>query len=211
MTDIRLPDDLREPGDDAAVATLRRYYGPQPGERGFFTGSLFDTWDSTGTRFADHDRFTADDLVAVTFLSVEVPPVAAELLLRSRARAFAELLAAVKERDLASCPEPLGEDSPEWRLDAELKGLPGVGPTTASKLFARKRPRLRPIFDTVVGRELGTETQHWDPIRRALIADDGALHDRLERLRGLAGLPEEVTALRVLDVLAWMQGRRSAA
>jgi hypothetical protein len=38
-----------------------------------YTGARFDSWDSTGTRSADLNRFTSDDLVAVTFRSVTVP------------------------------------------------------------------------------------------------------------------------------------------
>ncbi len=39
-----------------------------------------------------------------------------------------------------------------WRLEAALRGMKlGVGRTTASKLkAARKRPRLHPIWDTVI-------------------------------------------------------------
>ena len=47
------------------------------------------------------DRFTADDLVAVTFLSVQVPPKAARVILDSEAEALNALLAAVgPDRDL---------------------------------------------------------------------------------------------------------------
>lgn len=37
-------------------------------------GAPFDSWSSTGDRVGASDRFTADDLVAVRFLSVQVPP-----------------------------------------------------------------------------------------------------------------------------------------
>jgi hypothetical protein len=40
----------------------------------------------------------------------------------------------------------------------------------------------------------------------ALRKEDHALHNRLLRLRKQAGLPEEVSVLRVLDVIAWMEG-----
>jgi len=65
---------------------LRRYFGEPFCGPSAAVGAAFDTWDSTGTRSEDVDRFTADDLVAVTFLSVDVPPRAARLLLRDAQR-----------------------------------------------------------------------------------------------------------------------------
>jgi hypothetical protein len=47
----------------------------------------------------------------------------------------------------------------------------------------------------------------WEPLRVELSANDGALHQRLLRLRDQVGLPEAVTALRVLDVIAWREGK----
>jgi len=42
----------------------------------------------------------------------------------------------------------------------------------------------------------------WEPLRLALRANDDALHHRLLRLRTAAGLPEQISALRVFDVIA---------
>ncbi len=69
---FRLPDALAQQDDAAALGLLHRYYG-EPFGSSPFTGALFDVWDSTGTRAGDADRFTADDLVAVTFLSLDPP------------------------------------------------------------------------------------------------------------------------------------------
>ncbi|WP_257015992.1 DUF6308 family protein [Rhodococcus sp. ACS1] len=77
----------------------------------------------------------------------------------------------------------------------------------ATKLIARKRPRLYPIFVSVVSEVLGTERAHLNPVREALRADDGALHHRLLSIRKEAGLPDEISALRVFDVIAWMDGK----
>jgi len=74
---VTLPLVLQSGREVEAVAQLRRYYGMQLPARDAYTGSAFDAWDSTGTRAGDTDRFTADDVVAVTFLSVEVPSRAA--------------------------------------------------------------------------------------------------------------------------------------
>lgn len=206
---FRLPAALQSDDDRDAIKALQRYYGPSPGQPGFYTGSLFDAWDSTGTRADDTNRFTADDLLAVTFLSVEVKPHAAYELLVDRADELSELLVAVgPDRDLADEVDPVVEDDwPGWQLTTALRTLPKVGPTKASKLFARKRPRLRPIYDSVVAAVTGTAKHQWEPVRLALRQDDLALHHRLVRLRDAAGLPQDIDALRVLDVLAWLEGK----
>lgn len=204
---MRLPSLLAEGNDERAREVLACYYGLGEHARHMpFTGARFDTWDSTGTRRDDADRFTADDLVAVTFLSVEVPPRAAVELLDTRASEFADLLHAVgPDRDLADETERWTEGWPGWTLWRALVGLPGVGPTLASKLYARKRPRLRPIYDSVVARVIGSDNV-WEPLRAHLQQDQG-LHGRLVALRDEAELPADVSALRVFDVLTWMEGK----
>lgn len=203
---MRLPHALMDADDASALALLECYYGTgEHAHHGPFTGAWFDTWDSSGTRAADANRFTADDLVAVTFLSVSIPAPAARQLLHTRADVFAELLTELgPDRDLVEEKDPWDDDWAGWRLWSELDALPRVGPTMASKLYARKRPRLRPVYDTVVAGVIGM-TRLWEPLRAQLQADPD-LHPRLEGLRELAQLPEEVPALRVFDVLAWMQG-----
>jgi hypothetical protein len=182
---------------------------PSFGAPGFYTGSVFDTWDSTGTRAQDADRFTADDLVAVGFLSVVVDARAAYALLHQRTREFADLLAAVgPDRDLVDEVHVFDDEWAGWRLLHALRALPGVGTTTATKLFARKRPRLRPIWDPLVAEVTGTWQSQWEPLRAALRENGKALHRRLLRVRSAAGLSEEVSVLRVLDVIAWMEGRQ---
>lgn len=204
---FRLPDALVPDHDDtAALALLRRYYG-DPFGSSTLTGAAFDLWDNTKTRAADADRFTADDLVAVTLLSVDTPGAAAIHVLQDGADEIDAMLAAVgPDRDLADEP-PLPPDWPARRLNRRLRELHGVGPVTASKLLARKRPRLLPVWDAVVAKVTGTEVDQWVPLRAALAEDDRALHERLLRLRETAGLPGQVSALRVLDVVCWMEGK----
>lgn len=89
---FRLPKLLQDPDDQPVIAALHKYYNPRSWGAGLFTGSLFDTWDSTGTRADDVDRFTADDLYAVTLLSVRVPPAAGHALLIDHNERFSSLL-----------------------------------------------------------------------------------------------------------------------
>jgi hypothetical protein len=194
---IRLPDCLTRGDLDQALCYLRIYYG-RP-----YTGAYFDTWAAPSS---DPDQITADDLIAVSFLSVVVPPMAARELLDARADKFTELLISVgPDRDLADQEEPVTEDQPGSRLYGAVRGLHGVGRTIGSKLLARKRPRLFPIYDSVVARVCGIGNFHWEPLRQVLRSD--GLHERLLELREQAGLGPEVSALRVLDVIAWMEGK----
>ncbi|TQF69118.1 hypothetical protein FK531_10125 [Rhodococcus spelaei] len=206
---IRLPRVLRDGDDDAAVDVLREYFARPVIKTGHLrTGARWDSWDPSGRREADADTFTADDLVAVTLLSVQVPAQGAWIMLGDKHAELDRLLVEVgPDRELVDEPEPMTPESPARRLETALREVHGIGRTIASKLIARKRPRLYPIYDDVVGRQLGTKVAHLEPVRLSLRHRDGELHRRLVDLRQRADLPESVPAVRVLDVLAWMQGK----
>ncbi|WP_129336311.1 DUF6308 family protein [Cellulomonas endophytica] len=183
-----------------------------------FTGAHFETFGRPWTDPAVRDVFTAEDLVAVSMLSVEVSARAAIALLEARQDAFASLLAQIPwDVDLVVAPDALIEDpSPAARLWRTLRAEHGLGPVTTSKLLARKRPRLIPVWDSVVGSVLGMSDSkgHWRGVRDLLntrVAGDGgtgmSLHEHLEVLRRDVALPVVVTPLRVLDVVLWMHGR----
>ncbi len=91
-------------------------------------------------------------------------------------------------------------------VDAGAACPPQDGQHQGRKLLARKRPRLRPIYDSVIAKATGSTDNLWEPLRLALRANDDALHHRLLRLRTAAGLPEQISALRVFDVIAWREG-----
>ncbi|MCG5470460.1 DUF6308 family protein [Micromonospora sp. LAH09] len=201
---FRLPDALQTSDDAAAIMLLKRYFGTPYLGPGCADGAYFDTW-STGS---EPMRFTAEDLIAIKFLSVEAPKTAVRALLRDRSGEFSRLLVDLgPDRDLANEVELLGPTWAGWRMMDALRTIPGVGTTIASKLLARKRPRLRPIWDTVVAAVTDTVPAQWEPLRAALRANDCALHRRLLRLRNVAQLPAEVSALRILDVIAWREGK----
>jgi hypothetical protein len=63
-TDPRIPEDLPPAAAGTPLGTLN-------------TGARFDGWDSLGSRDSDLDRFTADDLAAVTFMALRVRHAAA--------------------------------------------------------------------------------------------------------------------------------------
>ncbi|WP_410793571.1 DUF6308 family protein [Kribbella sp. C-35] len=205
---MKLPSLVEVDRRSDALRVLSCYYGLNGHEAHRYTGARFDTWDSAGSRDSSHNRFTADDLVAVSFLSVNVPPLAAEALLDTRANEFAELLEELgPDRDLVDERTPWTEDWVGWRLWGMLDALPSVGPTTASKLYARKRPRLRPIYDSVIAEVIGSTTL-WEPLRTHLQQDPG-LHPHLLSLRDDLRPPFDLSALRILDVLLWMHGKNN--
>src|SRR5690606_21186258 len=91
-----------------------------------------------------------------------------------------------------------------WLLRDEKDGL---GRTTTSKLMARKRANLIPVFDSVVGGVLGLKnaTGHWELMRALMVADGNGqpLHRYLHEMAADADLAPLVTPLRVFDVVVW--------
>ena len=202
---FRCPQRFSNRMTQAALNLLRRYFGDPYLSVGCADGADFDTWATDSDPF----RFTADDVIAIKFLPVEAPKTAVRDLLRDRADYFAKLLIELgPDRDLVDADEPLTDDDwAGWRLMHELRNIRGVDTTIASKLLARKRPRLRPIWDSVVATVTDTKKRQWDPLREALRADGATLHHRLIRLRIEAGLPETISALRTFDAIAWREGK----
>lgn len=164
-----------------------------------FSGDLFDTLPDN-----PRDRFSPSDLLAQTLLDVSHKPLAVRELLNGD---FSGDLADLRD-DIDLWQATHSELAPAYRLWENLVALPGVGPTKASKLLARKRPRLIPIIDSVVRRSYGL-TAHddsWTSLRAALA--DRQLRDQIEVMRP-PGLASTATSLRLLDVAAWMRGSGS--
>jgi hypothetical protein len=181
---------------DRAARALRAYFAPDL----HFTGSAFDGLLDHGTP----DRFTAIDMLAVTTLSVEVPPRAAIRLIESPD--VEPLLAAIPTTaDLWSDLELLHDDSHADRLWKLVRSHDGIGRTITSKLLAAKRPHLIPIYDQHVQAALGFDNQ-WpfmlavarSPKVTQLLIDVG-------NSRTAAGVPAEVSVLRIIDIVIWMR------
>lgn len=156
------------------------------------------------------DRFTASDLLAVTLLGMRIPPRAVRAILNDQAEDLSRLLAAVP-REVPLWSATCTDLAPAYELWEALRGggpLRGVGPTTTSKLMARKRPMLIPIVDSVVRRALGFTDDSWTELRAAL--QEGKLVERIEALRP-EGVGHLVSTLRLLDVAAWMRRSQGKA
>jgi Family of unknown function (DUF6308) len=140
----RLTANLETPGLRNAVATY--FDDGQP-----FAGQTFDSLGNNPP-----NQIVRDDLLAVTLLDVRWKPLAVRRLLHDQAAKVTELLCAVDDDTELWTPEggkQLDAAEPLWDL---LYKLPGVRDTTASKLLARKRPRLIPITDSIIVSAVGT-------------------------------------------------------
>nr|WP_221936634.1 DUF6308 family protein [Skermania sp. ID1734] len=201
---------------DEACSLFESYFSKDSQGAPLFTGSVFE-------RLEDDrkcpNEFTTSDFVAVSMLSVNVPAQAAiRLLGRDRdecSQLFAEIPMGV---ELADADDALiGPDSAAaqlWKLlrfrgRSARKGA-GLGQTTTSKLLARKRPHLLPVWDSVVIGVTGQPHKgSWHWLRDQLRADDRALAHWVRN----AAPPElnDISTLRLLDILLWMTGKQKGA
>ncbi|KIA73920.1 hypothetical protein ANMWB30_11680 [Arthrobacter sp. MWB30] len=215
---MALPDILMGDRADDAAALVKKYYTklynlglPQ-------SGSHFDDWAGGGDSPDVANSLTADDVVAVSFLSVQVPAQAAIGLLETSAGKVQGLLEQIPtDLDLASVSSEeyealLGPNSPANDLWCLLRGSEsyrwGIGPTTASKIMARKRPRLIPIFDSVVGPLMGHpkpkgQWKTW----HSVLSDGSGLPARLRAIKEKSGIEQDISVLRTMDVVLWMHGK----
>lgn len=191
---------------EQAVKVLNYYFRELgPGNRGF-TGGQWDGFDPSGTRAASAGVFTVDDLVACALLSAPIPGRAALELLTRRRNDFIEGLKVIgDDRDLIDLKDPPAELRAMSDLYKSLCALPGVGMTRATKLMARKRPRLVPIVDSVINKSIFQEgPKHWEPLYEALVANDQELWTWLTHVKEISKVQECVPTIRIFDVLAWM-------
>lgn len=153
------------------------------------------------------NEIVSDDLLAVTLLDVRWTPLAVRGLLSDRATEVCDLLSQIDSKtDLwaEDGGEQLDASLPLWKL---LDSLDAVGDTKASKLLARKRPRLIPITDSIIASAVGTPGRTWPTLR--LCFQDGLFRERLENLRPDGA--EGISLLRIFDVAIWMLYSRSKA
>ncbi|ROR72389.1 DUF6308 family protein [Bogoriella caseilytica] len=203
---ILLPDHR-----ERAVGLLRRYFGLDGSAA--FTGSRFERLGGGGDSPANADRVTAEDIVSLSMLSIRLPGWASQRLLEDdefSEVASAHLAKLPTDLDLVDAdPETLAAGGVAAQLWSHLYQLRGVGPTTVSKLMARKRPPLIPVWDSVIQRAFGLKNSgaQWRIWRDNLAADNQRLHRDMLVLREKAGLTDEISALRILDVVVWMAHR----
>jgi hypothetical protein len=194
---------------------LTEYFAPytldtQTVPKGRYTGSRFERFGAD-RRQSNQDVFVADDVVSLSLLSVRLKGHAVLHLLEADNARLSALLAQVPaDVDLVDVPlADIKAGWPAWDLYDALKEIKGIGTTSASKLLARKRPLLIPIRDVDVARslELG-KGDFWKPLAEELRtpgygAEGGTLHDYLLELREASGIGDDISPLRVFDVIVW--------
>lgn len=181
------------------------------------TGASFDQWAGGGDRTDIANQLNGDDCVAVSFLSVEVPPMAAIGLMRDEKENVDRLLALIpidvemSDLDAEGYEKHLGMQSPAQELWEVLTRRNGekwdIGSTTASKIMARKRPHLIPILDGVIQDLIG-RGHYWHDWHAAL-TDGSGLPERLDTIRwnsGVLNLGYKPSLLRVMDIVLWQEG-----
>ena len=179
-----------------AAALVKAYFDPG----GPFAGATFDTLGDN-----EPDHVGADDLLAVTLLDVRVPALVVRRVLDQDQPAIGAAIGAIPDSvDLWDATDE--ELAPALAAWDRLTAYHGVGPVIAGKLLARKRPRLVPIFDSVVGAVVNApQGEYWVTLRSCLA--NNHRHVRLGELRP-AGLSPKVSNLRIFDVITWMRFSR---
>lgn len=73
----------------------------------------------------------------------------------------------------------------------------------AGKLLARKRPKLIPVYDSIVRCQFGAPKHVWLKLHDQLAENDGELGAALAEVRATVGVDDKVSILRVLDIVLW--------
>lgn len=168
--------------------------------KGPFAGATFDELGENPPQ-----SIGPADLVAVSLLDVRFEPRAVRAMLETDSSSLSNLLAAVPaDVDIW--------DAEDGHLDAAaeifrvLDSYAGVGETKASKLLARKRPRLLPVIDSVVRKGLPLGPEPARELRDAL--SDPPRRKALEALRP-RGVSCRISTIRLLDAAVWMRYSQS--
>ncbi len=173
--------------------------------------AYFDLPEFAGMTFSNlgvnpPGEIVADDLLAVALLDITWRPQVVRILLDTHKRELSALLAAIpQDVDLWDASDrALREIDLMWDV---LTGIEGIGTASATKLLARKRPRLCPISDSLVIKAVDVPGRTWD-VLRCLLRDPSARAD-VEALR--PAVAAEASLLRILDVALWVSRSKSAA
>lgn len=209
--DFRIPAPL-DPWDDEAVKRSLRDYFFGNDEKRPNEGASFNTlghgWREPGSK----NVLTAFDLLSLSTLSVAVEAASTVAVLQSGFlddchELLVDIPVSTRIVDDRAW-DLLGSGGAAHALWNKFTTVPGFGDTRASKLLARKRPLLVPIYDDFVRAAVGIPNSHhfWEPMRDSLMADESTLYKRAEAARIDLGLPDDITPLRVIDVVLWRVG-----
>jgi hypothetical protein len=188
---------LEEADGSFAKSSLEAYFFGNA-----YTGSSFETFCGSVP-----NNFTAEDIVAVSMLSVNIPPSASRWILKTGQEDLSKLLSKIG-RDL-SIDHPdadLTKGSHAWNLWKMLILRWGVGETKASKLLAAKRPFLFPIYDQHVAKALQLSPEkYWQPWQEFMRSQNGEMASKMIGQIAQSIDKPHLSTLRLLDIVIWMQ------
>jgi hypothetical protein len=206
-----------------AVELVEEYLKKDGDGRFRYSGAYFEHLAGGGDRPEVAYQVTAEDLLAVSMLSVRVIRYYALDVLVYQAREVSSLLAQIPvDVTLADAKADrlIAEGGPArklWTLLREIKPpleRSRLGPVAAGKLLARKRPQLIPVYDSYVKKVLARprDDQAWWSDLRCQLTKDTQLISELEAVRTRAGAAAaHLSLLRVFDIMCWMHGGRQQA
>ncbi|MEV6648652.1 DUF6308 family protein [Amycolatopsis sp. NPDC051371] len=199
-----LDECVRGEHREESLSALRRYFDQRR-----YTGRWFERFAGGGDGPSVANTVTEADVLALNFLSITSLAEVAIDTTMTYAHQIRELLEQIPV-DVAMHSAPWSTYEPGapahrlWELFRQCGGK--HRPVTASKLLARKRPRLTPVYDSQVRAILKAPASPWnclwswfhtDPTRASAVAE----------LRAEAGGIEDIALLRCLDVVLWMRAR----
>lgn len=196
----------------SASGALRNYFHSSPRQ---YSGSLFDSFGGGGDRPEVENQITREDMLAVGAVNATMPSgVATQLLSEPVSGRLATLLRQLPtdidlwdadDATLAVAAQAWEEVRALQEAGAQVNGTVD-GWVAGSKLLARKRPRLIPLYDEKVRRvvDLAGGASWWFSLRHTLRLDgeDNEVRDRICSAMSEAGVCH-VSVLRGLDVILW--------
>lgn len=218
---IEVPDLLLD--ENYAVRLVEECLKKDGDGRYRYSGAYFERLGGGGDRPEVAYQVTAEDLLAVSMLSVRVIRYYALDVLVYQAREVSSLLAQIPvDVTLADAGADKliagsGPASGLWTLLHDIKPpleKSRLGPVAAGKLLARKRPQLIPVYDSYVEKALSRTRVHgtfWRDLRCQLTKDTKLISE-LEAVRTRVGeAAAHLSLLRAFDIMCWMhEGRQQA-
>ncbi|GAA2624093.1 hypothetical protein GCM10010399_64320 [Dactylosporangium fulvum] len=200
-----MPEKLIDIAEREGVVHLEAYFAPRA-----YTGQWFETFAGGGDRAETRDRITAEDLYAVEALNVQVPFVVGRDLIEGQLGRdvgfhLREIPTDVElgGRGGGELVADNGHADQAWRLLNNRNEKTGVGWVIAGKLLARKRPKLIPVYDSIVSCQFRASQHVWMKLHRRLAENEGSLRAVLAAARATVGADDKVSVLRALDVILW--------
>lgn len=227
MMDWTLPATLQNKISTRAIDNLRKYFGTQ-GHIGLL-GRHFEFLDGGGDRKGVAYEVTYADTASLALLSTATLAASLrDLFIAEEVEAGSATFKSAKlteiEKYLKKIPADAtiededgkeilrsnkdGQESDLLQLWREVHKIKGFGSTRVSKLLARKRPHLVPIYDSRVARVCGAQNDRYQWAAYVQWFEDAKFVNELKRAKAEAGVPDKVSLLRVLDVMLWMEGAK---